>query len=115
MTPSETIVARTATCQLITDELGRRLSVRQLSALDTLRLFKAAGPILAENQPWLAMAMLAAAVVAIDDVPVPSPATEQQIESLVARLGDSGLAAVARLFEPQEMAQPGEIGHSLGN
>jgi hypothetical protein len=115
MTPSETVVARTAICQLIIDELGRRLSVRQLSALDTLRLFKAAGPVLAENQPWLAMAMLAAAVVSIDDVPVPSPATEQQIESLVARLGDSGLAAVAQAFEPQRIAQPDEIGHSPGN
>ena len=38
--------------------------------------------------PWLGMAMLACSVAAIDDIPVPPPVNEQQIEALVSRLGD---------------------------
>jgi hypothetical protein len=34
----------------------------------------------------------------IDGVPVPPPATEPQIESLIDRLGDDGLAAITILL-----------------
>jgi hypothetical protein len=71
------------------------LLVRRLTALDTLRLFKAAGPVLSQNEPWLSMAGLAFSVMEIDGVPVPAPASEPQIESLIDRLGDEGLAAIA--------------------
>ena len=95
MTPSEAIIGHSIRTVGIVDSKGRRLTVRRLRALDTLRLFKAAGPALALNESWLSMAALAFAIEAIDDVPVPSPATEAQIESLIERLGDEGLAAVA--------------------
>ena len=84
----------------VTDREGRRLTLRHLNALDKLRLFKAAGPDLAQNAPWLGMAMLASSVSAIDDLPVPTPVNEQQIESLVGRLGDAGLTAVSEAIEP---------------
>ncbi len=75
-----------------------------MTVLDRLRLFKAAGPQLAQNGPWLGIALLACSVTAIDDVPVPMPGTELQIEALVARLGDTGIAAAAaaltRAIEP---------------
>ena len=79
----------------VTDETGRRLTLRALNALEKLRLFKAAGPALAGNEPWLGMALLACSVSALDDVPVPMPADERGIEALVAKLGDAGLAAIA--------------------
>ena len=41
------------------------------------------------------MAGLAFSVLEIDGVPVPPPATEPQIESLIERLGDAGLQAIA--------------------
>jgi len=96
MSPSISIMQSSLQTEAIVDKRGRRLNVRKLTALDKLRLFKAAGPELSQNQPWLGMAMLASAVVSIDDVPVPTPANEQQIESLIARLGDDGIAAIAR-------------------
>ena len=77
----------------VTDRLGRRLTIRRLTSLDKLRLFKAAGPILAQNQPWLGMAVLACSVAEIDNVPVPPPGNEQQIEvygRTVGRFGDCG-------------------------
>lgn len=85
----------------VTDSDGRRLDLRTLNALDKLRLFKAAGPVLSRNEPWLGMALLACSVNAIDDVPMPMPADERGIEALVQRLGDAGLAAVAGALAPE--------------
>ena len=93
--PSAQILAAASSTLVVRDADGRELVVRRMTALDRLRLFKAIGPVLSQNNPYLGMAMLAASVVAIDTVPVPPPVTEGQIEALVARLGDAGIAAVA--------------------
>jgi hypothetical protein len=107
MTPSQTIVREAVKTSTAIDAKGRRLVLRRLTALDTLRLFKAAGPILAQNEPWLSMAGLAFSVLEIDGVPVPPPTTEPQIESLIDRLGDEGLAAIAdTIKDQQEAADP---------
>ena len=99
MTPSEAVLTAAA-APTITDATGRRIALRRLTALDKLRLFKAAGSELSQNQPWLGMAVLACSVTSIDDVPVPPPMTEQQIESMISRLGDAGVAAVAAALSP---------------
>jgi len=100
---------------IVIDKEGRRLTLRHLNALDKLRLLKAAGPELAQNAPWLGMAMLASSVIAIDDVPVPAPANEQQIEALVGRLGDTGLAAVSESLEPTLAPEFGDAVATAGN
>src|SRR5579863_8956021 len=102
MTPSHNIVRDACKTHIAVDKKGRHLTVRHLTALDTLRLFKAAGPLLAENEPWLAMAGLVFSVLEIDGVPVPSPTNEAQIEGLVDRLGDDGLAAIADTIKIQQ-------------
>ena len=94
-TPSARLIAAAQAAPAAIDATGRHLSLRRLTALDKLRLYKAAGPQLAQNAPWMGVALLAASVTAIDDIPVPAPATETQIEALVGRLGEDGLAAVA--------------------
>jgi hypothetical protein len=104
MTPTQAIVREAVKTFTATDGKGRRLVLRRLTALDTLRLFKAAGPVLAQNEPWLSMAGLAFSVLEIDGVPVPPPATEPQIESLINRLGDEGLAAIADVVKDQQEA-----------
>ena len=101
MTPTQVIVRDAVKTFAAIDGKGRRLVLRRLTALDTLRLFKAAGPVLAGNEPWLSMAALAFSVLEIDGVPVPPPATEPQIESLIDRLGDAGLAAIADMLKDQ--------------
>jgi hypothetical protein len=85
---------------------GRRYTLRGMNVLDRLRLFKALGAELANNEAYLGIAYLAFAVSAIDDVPVPTPASEQQLEALVGKLGDSGIAAIADAFAAQEAARP---------
>lgn len=102
MTPSQSILKDGLKASATVDKRGRKIVVRRPTALDTLRLFKAAGPVLAQNEPWLTMAMLAFSVLEIDGVPIPVPSTEPQIESLVDRLGDDGLAAVAGIVNTGE-------------
>lgn len=112
--PSARLIAAAEAAPLAVDAQGRRLALRRLTALDKLRLLKAAGPVLAHNQPWLGIAVLAASVTAIDDVPVPPPGNEAQVEALVARLGDDGIAAVAEALS--EAATPAtELAALAGN
>ena len=96
--PSVQIVSAAMLSLVVRDADGRELVLRRMTALDRLRLFKAIGPVLSQNNLYLGMATLAASVTCIDSVPVPAPATEAQIEALVARLGDGGIAAVAAAF-----------------
>ena len=111
-TPSARLVAAAQAAPDVTDAAGRTLSLRRLTALDKLRLYKAAGPQLAQNAPWMGVALLAASVTAIDCVPVPQPATEAQIEALVGRLGEDGLDAVAAALAPAESA---DVEDAAGN
>jgi len=94
-TPTQQIIGDCAAVTSVTDRRGRELCVRRLSALDRLRLFKAIGPELAENAPYVGIALLAISVTDIDNIPLPIPMTEGQVEALVQRLGDEGLAAVS--------------------
>lgn len=59
------------------------------------------------------MAGLALSVLEIDGVPVPSPASEGQIESAIDRLGDEGLAAIADAVK--EEAEPSDVKQNVGN
>jgi hypothetical protein len=109
---SDRIVAGAAVELVACDAAGRVISLRRLGAVDRLRLFKAIGAELAENPPYLGMAMLAVSVTAIDNVPVPAPATEAQVEALVHRLGDGGILAIAEALdradaEGTEFSEPG--------
>ncbi len=115
MEPSSGIIAAAAVEKVAKTADGTRLTLRRLNALDKLRLFKAAGPVLSQNEPWLGMALLASSVVAINDVPVPLPATEYQIEAMVSRLGDAGIAAAAAALRPDATEQPAELVANAGN
>lgn len=111
--PSQELLSAAAAAQAVRDDDGRELAVRRLSALDRLRLFKAIGPALSQNTPYLGMAMLAASVTAIDGMPVPFPTTEQQLEGLVAKLGDTGIVAIADVLS--QNAEPGLGSADEGN
>jgi hypothetical protein len=102
MNPSQAIINDAIKAFVAVDSKGRQLMLRHLTALDTLRLFKAAGPVLAQNEPWLSMAGLAFSVLEIDGIPVPPPTTETQIENLIDRLGDEGLVAIADLIRDHQ-------------
>jgi|GEM_PF-1150241 hypothetical protein len=101
-TPSDRVIAAAQQVLETRDVRGRKLTIKRLDALDKLRLFKAAGPELAQNEPYLGMAVLAYSVTAIDDVPIPPPVNEGQIEQAVQRLGEEGLAAVVEVLAKED-------------
>ena len=113
-TPSGSIVAAAQAAPETTDAQGRRLVLRRLSALDKLRLYKAAGPALTQNGAWMGVAALAASVASIDGVPVPAPSSEAQVEALVARLGEAGLDAVSAALGHRQ-ASAAEVAAAAGN
>ena len=61
--PGARLIAAAAAAPEVVDGLGRRLGLRRMTMLDKLRLFKAAGPVLAQNAPWMGIALLACSVV----------------------------------------------------
>ena len=102
MTPSQVVVSEAAHPVATVDAKGRRLTLRRLTALDTLRLFKAAGPVLAQNEPWLSMAGMAFSRCWRSTVSLRlPPISEAQIEGLIDRLGDEGLAAIANAIQAE--------------
>lgn len=115
MTPSQSIIHEAAKRITVTDSKGRSLVLRRLTALDTLRLFKAAGPELSRNEAWLAMAGLAFSVDEINGIPIPTPTNEAQVEAIVERLGDEGLTAAASALTPinADLAES-DLGNSPG-
>jgi hypothetical protein len=95
ITPTDLVMANANQKFEVIDNLGRKLTIRRINALDRLRLLKAAGPELSHNDAWLNMAALAISVVDINGIPRPTPINERQVESAVSELGDGGLDAIA--------------------
>jgi hypothetical protein len=79
----------------VTDARGRRIKIRKIGPLDRLRLFKAIGPVGSAIPQYVGYATLAASVISIDGSIETLPRSEAQIEAMVERLGDDGLASVA--------------------
>jgi hypothetical protein len=115
MTPTSLILS--VACQTLqaSDSLGRNLTIRRIDALDRLRLLKAAGPELSQNDAWLNMAVLAFSVTEINGTPRVTPANERQIEAIVAELGDGGLQAVADALSEADDARSLLEGTPEGN
>lgn len=89
--------------RIITDKNGRKISLRRVGVVETLRLFKALGPELSVNHAYMGYAKIAAAVATLDGVPVPIPNSESSLENLLERLGDDGADAVATAIEPETL------------
>lgn len=102
MTPSTQIISAASRKVEVFDDTGRKLTIRRINALDRLRLLKAAGPELAQNDAWLNMAALALSVMEINGIPRATPVNERQIESAVMELGDHGLQAAAHALNQND-------------
>jgi len=81
---------------IVTDKAGRKIQLRRIGVLDHLRLFKALGPELSENVPYMRGALIAAAVAMIDDVPVPFPVNEAALEATLDRIGLETMPLIAK-------------------
>lgn len=94
-TASEEIIAEENKVVVVDDAHKRKIGIRKVNMSMRRRLFKA---LSAENQAkpqYLGIAMLAICVTEIDGDPVSFPTTELQVDFLIDRLEDDGIAAVA--------------------
>jgi hypothetical protein len=103
-TPSGAIVASGKRIVDTVDSLGRRLKVKFLSPGDRMKLAKVIGGELAKNEVYLGYATLAWAVVELDnadgeDTRIYPMVKASEVEFLVERLGDEGLAAVGKVYQ----------------
>lgn len=95
-TPTQAVVrAAAASVNTDPDALGRIWTVKKMSALDRLRLFKVLGD-LAENRMYMGTCALAACVTACDGDAIGALTSVLKIEALVDRLGDDGLEVVGK-------------------
>lgn len=115
-TPSARIVGAAQRTEVITDARGRKLTIRNLNALDQTRLLRAVGPAQAGNQPYFHMVECAAMVANIDDVPCLLPTNERQIDAAIGRLDDEGMAAIMvwRTVKMQEAMKAAEDAVEVG-
>ena len=81
--------------EILIDQAGRRLQLRRVGVVEQLRLFKALGPELSVNQPYMHGAFIATAVAMIDDVPLLLPASEAGVEAALERIGLDAMPLVA--------------------
>jgi hypothetical protein len=94
-TPSEEVV-RAATEEFsVTDARGRVITLKKPGVLAQYRLVEAMGSEAARNEVYMGMVLPIIFVTSIDGLHVPSPTNKAQIEGLIVRLDDDGIAAVA--------------------
>jgi len=79
---------------VVTDAMGRKLTVRKLSVLDQVRLLRAIGGGQSSNEPYVNIVTMAASVKQIDDFPIPEITNERQIDFAIGKIGDEGFAAL---------------------
>ena len=113
--PGDVIINNIEQTFVVVDERNRAITIRRMTALDRLRLLKAAGPELSQNDTWLNMASLAMMVTDINGVPRVAPGNERQIEAAVAELGDEGLQAISDTLINSENADLFFDGSPSGN
>ncbi len=93
--PSEQIMRGAAKSFDVTDDLGRTITIKKPSPLDSLDFAKAAGSgAQGVNQVYLAEIGHLKFVAAIDGEPVITPSSDAEVRALYARLGDEGNEAV---------------------
>lgn len=109
-TPTQAMVSGSLKLIEVTDENGRVLKVKKISALERMRLFAMAGAELSRNEMWIGNAALAVSCAAIDGDPVVRPVSRAQVEALVERLDDEGIRAISQAYVKHfGVAQPEDI------
>lgn len=94
VTPSEQAVAKAAAVVVETDAEGRALKLRKPGVLAIYRLIEALGPETAKNSIYVNMVLPIIYLEAIDGMDVFMPTKKSEVEAILQRLGDAGVAAL---------------------
>lgn len=102
--PSEEIVAAANEIAYVTDGRGRRIGLKKPSLLAQYRLVELLGDS-AKNETFLGMVMPIVMVCEIDGDKVPSPSTRRELDALIQRVEEDGLAAIANYLTGEALAE----------
>jgi hypothetical protein len=86
---------------VVTDALGRKLTLRTLNVLDQVRLLRAIGPAQSSNEPYVNLVTMAAGVADIDGDPIPFPTNERAIDTIIRMVGDAGFGVLMAEMQRQ--------------
>lgn len=100
-TPAPRVMPAVAVPEMVTDSLGRVLTIQKLDALAELDLIEAAG-LNADNRAWMTRATLAACVKRIDGIPVKPQSNRNDLRNQVKLVGAEGVQAVISKLAPEE-------------
>jgi hypothetical protein len=92
-TPSEQLVRQANAETTVTDDRGRKLTFKRPGPLAQFQIVEAMGDA-ATNGTLMQMVNPLIYVVAIDGEPVFLPAKRSEVDALILKLGDEGLAAL---------------------
>jgi hypothetical protein len=92
--PSEQAVAKAAETVTIQDAKGRSIVLRKPGVLAQYRLIEAIGAQAAENTVYVSMVLPLIYIASIDDDLLTMPVNKLQIDGLITRLDEDGIAAV---------------------
>jgi hypothetical protein len=93
LNPSDQIVQQANAEVTVSDERGRVIKLKKPGVLAQFRLIEALGET-AKNEVYMGMVLPLIFVTSIDDDPVFQPASKREVEALIQRLDEDGIAAV---------------------
>jgi hypothetical protein len=91
--PSAQLIAKAIAEAVITDDRGRSIKLKKPGVLAQYRLIEILGET-AKNQVYMGMVLPLIFVAEIDGEPVFQPSSKREVEALIQRLDEDGIAAV---------------------
>lgn len=100
MSPTAQAVQKANEEFVITDERGRKITLKKPGVLAQFRLIEALGGEAAANQTYVNMVLPLLYVAQIDENVIHQPTSKLQVEALIQNLDEEGISAVHRnVFE----------------
>lgn len=93
VSPSQMLTADANQSHVVTDKMGRRITLQRPGMLAQYRLVRAVGADAAENRVYMNMLLPLTYVTEIDGAVVPPPSNQAQFDALIQRLDEHGLTA----------------------
>jgi len=97
-TPTNQVIAKATSEVTVTDARGRQIRLKKPGVLAQYRLIDILGDS-AKNQVYVGMCLPLIYVAAIDDDAVYQPVSRKEIDALIQRLDEDGIAAVTMALE----------------
>lgn len=94
--PTQQVIAKANAETIVTDATGRVIKIKKPGVLAQYRLVEIVGAEAAKNDVYMSMVLPLIFVAEIDDKPLPQPRSKAEVDALIQRLDEDGIAAVMK-------------------